>query len=357
MELYQALVQFRDSSLNPMFAREADDDRVVQITRVNDNKRGKSLVQLRFTEEEFMKIFIDSKDDYNNNEAIIAACEYPYSRYSSNLFVDSYWGDEEMRGGYVFHYFDEENLKLLKDILKLYNPSIADFELHSPEEAGDFFYKNFEREASEIASYYTDYYDTTLKVGCKEYVEDKLCGKFDSFGIIEKSCREVYLTTVDLLISFWDQTGTPHDQGIIDMLKNFVEKNNLEFDEDLYEDYYAYWDNKNWDGESFNKEVNRILDKLRDKIVEDMDPKELEDARKFNQMLTKFKIQLGDWKTFPKQKTFGVTNTNKIFSVRGFDEGKIQVLYKKDKNNYHDTQKMSIPVEDFGNFLFHPELF
>ena len=104
MELYQALVQFRDSDIDPMFVREADDDNVVKIIKVAKN-RGKSLVELRFTEEEFIKIFIDNENEYRNNSAVIAACE---NNYSSNLFVDSYWGRDEMRGGYPFHYFNEE---------------------------------------------------------------------------------------------------------------------------------------------------------------------------------------------------------------------------------------------------------
>jgi hypothetical protein len=354
MELYQALVQFRDSNLDPLFVREADDDRIVQITRVNDNKRGKSLVTLRFTEEEYMKIFIDDKDDWNNNASVIAACE---NRYSGNLFVDSYWGTEEVRGGYVFHYFNEENLQLLRNIFKLINPSLANFEVSNPEDAGDFFYKVFQDEADEIGYYYADYYDDALRTGCLEYVNRKLCGKFDYYGIIEKSCRENYLTTVDMLISFWNRSKTPHDASILDMLKNFVEQNNLEFNEDLYEDYHVYWDNENWNGDSFNKEVNRNLEKVYERLTEDMEPEELENLKKFYVMLDKLNIQIGNWSVFPKQKTFGKLDPNKIFQVSDFEDGKIKVLYKKDKNNFHDVQKMLIPVEDFANFLYHPELF
>lgn len=353
MELYQALVQFRDSDISPMFVKEADDDRIVQIKKVAKN-RGKSLVELRFTEEEYMKIFIDDSNEYNNNSGIIAACE---SRYSGNLFVDSYWGAEEMREGYVFHYFNEENLQLLRNIFKLINPSLTNFELHNPEEAGNFFYKAFRSESDEIGYYYADYYDDTLKAGCLEYVNKKLCNKFDNYGIIEKSCRELYVTTVDLLIGFWDSTGTSHEESIIEMLTNFVNKNNLEFDEDLYEDYYSYWDSENWNGDSFNREVNRNLEKVYERLTEDMEPEELENLRNFYVMLDKLNIQIGNWSVFPKQKTFGKPDEKKIFQVSDFEDGKIKVLYKKDKNNFHDVQKMLIPIEDFANFLYHPELF
>jgi hypothetical protein len=353
MELYQALVQFRDSDIDPLFVREADDDRIVQIKRVGKN-RGKSLVELRFTEEEYMNIFIDDKDNYNNNASLIAACE---SRYSGNLFVDTYWGDDEMRGGYPLHYFNEENLTLFRNIIKLVNPPLANFQIGNNEDVGEFFYQNFSNEAGEIGGYYADYYDETLKAGCLEYVNKKLCDKFTNYGIIEKECRELYLTTVDLLIGFWDSTNTPHEASLIDMFKNFVEQNNLEFDEDLYEDYYSYWDNENWDDAGFNREVNKILDRLHDRLVEDIDPEELEKMQKFYKLLDKFNYSVGQWNNFTTQKTFGKKNENRIFRIEGFEDGKIKILHKPDKNNYHDVEKMYVEVDDFYNFLYHPELF
>ena len=181
--------------------------------------------------------------------------------------------------------------------------------------------------------------------------------KYVCSGIIEKSCRELYVTTVDLLIGFWDQTNTPHDASILDMLKNFVERNNLEFDEDLYEDYYTYFDYENWNGDAFNREVSRNLEKVYERLTEDMEPEELENLKKFYVMLDKLKIQIGNWSVFPKQKTFGKLDTNKIFQVVDFKDGKIKVLYKKDKSNFYGVEKMLIPIEDFTNFLYHPELF
>jgi hypothetical protein len=354
MELYKSLLQFRDSNLNPIFVKEADDDRIVKVTRVNEKNRGKSLVELRFTEEEYMNIFIDDKDNYNNNASIIAACE---SRYSGNLFVDSYWGDDEMRGGYPIHYFNEENLTLFKNIIKLVNPPLANFQIGYNEGVGEFFYQNFSNEASEIGGYYADYYDETLKAGCLEYVNKNLCGKFDNFGIIEKECKEVYLTTVSSLIYFWDKTKTPHEDSLIDMFKNFVGQNNLEFDENLYEDYYNYWSNENWDGDGFNREVNRILDRLYNRLVEDIDPEELEKMQKFYKLLDKLNYSSGQWNNFPVQKTFGKKNENKIFRIEGFEDGKIKILHKPDKNNYYGVEKMYVEVDDFYNFLYHPELF
>ena len=354
MELYDALIQFRDSNVDPMFIREADDDNIVKVKTVNEKNRGKSLVELRFTEEEFMEIFVDDKNEHNNNAAVIAACE---NRYSGNLFVDTYWGDEEMRGGYILHYFNEENMTLFKKIIKLVNPPLSYFDLNSTDEVGEFFYYNFDNESGDISNSYVDYYDETLKAGCLEYVQKKLCGKFDNFGIIEKECKEYYLTTVNFLINFWDRTNTPHDASLIDMFKNFVNQNNLEFDEDLYEDYYAYWSNENWNGDGFNKDVNRVLERLYDRLIENTEPEELEKMQKFYNLLDKFNYTPGKWYNFPIQKTFGKKNDDRIFRVEGFKDGKIKILQKPNRNNFHDVDILSVDVDNFYNFLYHPELF
>jgi hypothetical protein len=141
------------------------------------------------------------------------------------------------------------------------------------------------------------------------------------------------------------------------MFKNFVEQNNLEFDEDLYEDYYAYWGNENWDGDGFNREVNRILDRLYNRLVENTDPEELEKMQKFYKLLDKLNYGAGQWYNFPAQKTFGKKNENKIFKIEGFEDGKIKILHKPDKNNFYGVEKMYVEVDDFYNFLYHPELF
>jgi hypothetical protein len=50
-------------------------------------------------------------------------------------------------------------------------------------------------------------------------------------------------------------------------------------------------------------------------------------------------------------------NENKIFRIEGFEDGKIKILHKPDKNNFYGVEKMYVEVDDFYNFLYHPELF
>ncbi len=353
MELYQALIQFRDSDISPFFVREADEFDIVRIERISKSYRGKSLVRLKFTEDEYRKIFIDNENEYNNNISVINACESGYG----TLFVDDYWGDEEMKEGYILSYFNDENLKLYREIIKYTNPGLADFDMNDASEAANFFYEKFNSESSDIAWEYTHRYDDTLKKGCLEYVNGKLCGKLTNYGIIEKECGEAYLTTVDILLEFWDGIGAPHDSSIIDVLKTFVEKNNLEFDEDLYEDYYSYFDYKDFDSDGFNRDVNRTLERLKDRILEDFEEGHLIEYQKFYDLIKKSGVRIKQWAKFPKEKGFG-KELPSIFRVNDFDNGKVIVTYSKTGNFGGDNmQKMVMDFEEFTNFLYHPELF
>ena len=352
MELYQALIQFRDSDLSPIFVKEADEDRVVTIEKVSQTYRGKSKVKLNFTQEEFESIYFND-DEYNNAKNTFNACQSNYG----TLFVDDYWGDEEMKEGYILHHFNEENLELFRSIIRMVNPGLSDFDLGNPEEIGRFFYDKFQDYASDIAYEYTHRYDDALKTGCVDYVQNKMCGELTNYGFIEKECGEIYLTTLDTLIFYWDQTKTPHDGPIIDMFKNFVQQNGLEIDEDLYDDYYSYYDNKNFDDEGFQREVNRILERLKDRVVEDFEEGHLIEYQKLYDLVKKSGVRIKQWSKFPKEKGFG-KELPSMFKIDDFSDGKIIVDYSKTGNfGGYNIQTMSMNFEDFKNFLYHPELF
>jgi len=355
MSLYEALIEFRNKQISSYDVEMADEYGIINISRINEKNIGKSLVILKFTEEEYRDLFLGDKESYErgNNESLIDACE---SRYSSNVFTDYYWGEEETQQGYTFHYFNEENINLLRKILKILNPPLANFDLGTrTEEVGEFFWNNFKDNMEDIASEFTNYYDEALKVGLLEYVNQKLYNKFTNFGIIEKTPGMSYLTTLDFLISFWDRTQSNHDLGIIEVLKKFVNDNNLELDEDLHEDYYAYYDSKNFDEESFNRTVERTLERIYEKITEDMTSEDIEKMKRFHQILEKLNIKIDSWTFFPKQKTFGEPS-QKQFKVIRFEDGLVYI-HVSDSQNHYPGNGVKVQLEDFYDFLYHPELF
>ena len=76
MSLYNALKEFRDSHYSFHHVKEADEDNIVRIERVNENNRGKSLVKLRFYDDEYRKIMMGDGTNYEseNNISLYEVC-------------------------------------------------------------------------------------------------------------------------------------------------------------------------------------------------------------------------------------------------------------------------------------------
>jgi hypothetical protein len=136
---------------------------------------------------------------------------------------------------------------------------------------------------------------------------------------------------------------------IISLFKQIVENNGGSMG-GWAEDQYEYQDYENFDSESFNREVDRQLDNILEKI-EDNGTQINEFISLRNRILSKFK--LNKWYELPKNK-------RDTFKITGFDSDdmKIEVQfirYTDSKGGGFNTKKMS--EENFYHFLYQPELF
>ena len=353
MSLYQALIDFRDNENTPMWIRQEDVDDIIRVRTVNKNKRGKSLIMLDFVKDEYIEMFTNvSKDnDHSNNSYLINVALSGY--HHDSLFIDTYYfGDEEMKEGYIFRYFSNENLELLKKILKFAAPHLVKNMESEHEEIGKWLLGNFPNEADEICSVYGYEYDETLVKGLRDYITNKFCNSFTAYGIIEKTCSSEYYTTIDNLINFWDRSGADKDVSLIEMFKTFIKNNDLGLDEDLHEDYYAYWDNSNFDQASFDRTVERELTKIMEKIEDQMDEGTLSLNLELHNFMLKAGYTFDRWYNFPSKKTFGEKPKDK-FRIESISDGKINIFASVGPF----TKKVSKNLEDFKLFLYHPELF
>ena len=111
MSLYQALIDFRDNENTPMWIRQEDVDDIIRVKTVNKNKRGKSLIMLDFVKDEYIEMFTNvSKDELYSNNSYLINVALGGGYHGDGLFIDTYYfGDEEMKEGYIFRYFSPEN--------------------------------------------------------------------------------------------------------------------------------------------------------------------------------------------------------------------------------------------------------
>jgi hypothetical protein len=137
------------------------------------------------------------------------------------------------------------------------------------------------------------------------------------------------------------------------MLKNLIEKYNLEIEEDLHEDYYAYWNDNNFDQASFDRAVERELDRIYEKIEEQMESGEFEVNMEMINFLDEKGYKMDRWYDFPKEKTFGKYVNPKKFKFDGVEEGKVKIITTQQMG----SKGVFLDLDQLKNFLFHPELF
>jgi hypothetical protein len=180
--------------------------------------------------------------------------------------------------------------------------------------------------------------------------------KFSLYGIYEKTCARQYYTTIDILLSMWKRTETPEDEGILKVLKNLANQSDLLIDEDLYEDYYNYYDRKNFNQESFDRVVKSNLDKIEEKINEQSEEGDLVKNREIYEKISKLGYKFGVWYDLPTQKNYG-EKTNQVFRLDRVEKGKIELIRKDRGISYGNAKQSKMSFEDFLNYLYHPELF
>jgi len=356
MSLYYKLIDFRDGKIDSTDLRRSDDSGVLRVGSVTNN-RSRSLITLNFDNLDYFKIIFPNDD--NNNSYII---NFLFSYYGGggSLFLDDYYfNDEEWDEGYIYDYFSEENKKLFKDILLKISPKNAILLSDSENRREPFIFikNNFERYVDDIVSEYAHYYDECLQEGAKKYILNKSCNVLTNFGIFTKSCASKYFTTVGNLIKLWDNSSVNKDiDSFIDFLGEFVEENNLHIDEDLWEDYYSYYDSMNFDSEGFNSRVNRYLEQISDKVDEDLDSEVFQKNIELSELMSKLDYKFGAWYNFPKSKNFG-EKYDYIFRIDVIDNGKIECVFKRRGDTYESIERFKMTKEEFTNFLNHPELF
>jgi hypothetical protein len=357
MSLYKALIDFRDNDNDPMWIKQEDTDDIVRVRSINKTKRGKSLLYLDFDNETYIKMFTDTDGRENNNSFLInVALIRGY--YGDSVFIDSYYfGDEEMKEGAIFRYFSNENMNLLKKILRIAAPSLLTKMEDKYDEIGRWLLSNFERNASEIGSVFGYEYDSALVQGLRQYINKKFCNVLTPYGIVEKTCASEYYTTVDNLIKFWDNSGAGKELSITEMFKFFILEKGLELDEDLHDDYYNYYEEANFDQISFDRAVERELESILEKLEEQQEEGTLVQNLEIYEFLSKQEYQFDVWYPQKSEKTFGkvekIIGKINYFKFDELSDGEVIVLFQTPSG----VKKSSMDLERLKLFLFHPELF
>lgn len=351
MTLYEALKKFVSGEYESNFARDFNysyDN--LKLSKINENDLSKSIMYLMMDREEFLKMIQeDSSRNYDNNDYYISVAVG--GGYHNKVFVDSYSAEQDFAEGYTIRYFSEENIEKVKEILKLINKKLLTQFIQggNDEIVSQYLLLKFPNECESIAYEYSDYHDQALVEGMKQYLLQKGCGILNKFKIMEMQCQRKYVTTVGNILKLYGQYGH-ENEDILTLLHKIINANGLQDEDDYGDDYYAYFEDKNFDSEGFNSWVGGQLDKMIDKIEEDFDPELIEKENKLYDLMEKLNYTFNRWYHFPEEKQ----KPGPKFMIEKLEDGKIVVAYNE---MYKSIQHFKMGFEDFINFLYHPELF
>jgi hypothetical protein len=227
--------------------------------------------------------------------------------YGGGFHSYDYIKDSEWWEGYMFRYFNPENIDKINDILKYFgNYDVTNRDdYNNTKKITDILEEHFDVQVYDIIDKFTDLANESLGDYIKSEVKGDVLGVLNKHKIFNKNLFEYY-TTVDDLIKVYQNTGKK-TFDIINLFK-FLFKD-LEFKD--FEDNLFNFD---IDYNSFNETVSEELDEMFEKLEDE--PEKYEKFISFAEKLNKLKkmgYEIG--KTYPlpydNKKQFKIEEFNK----------------------------------------------
>lgn len=317
-----------------------DSDKLIDRVKENRTSNGLSNIIIEFDSFDEMGEIIGLNEDDIYFYNIISN---PHSSYE---LYDSYYASDDFEQGYgPWSYFDSENIELIEKIAKYYlNQGFDSDDDSSKAEFAKKMDKFFSREMSELLDEFSYYKNAEFM----ETARTNVIPEFEDY--IQQSGFNLYgsdMLSINAsdLYSLFVQYDAIH-LTLKELLKKIFKDSDRQiggWDENRYE----YQDDRNFDDEGFNRDVNRILEKILEKTEEDIDG--FAEYKEMIDRITK-KYRLGTWYDLPKDNQY-------MFRISGFDRDnrKIQIeIKKKGKSN---IGKFNVSEDGFYKLLYQPELF
>jgi hypothetical protein len=333
-DIYKLLVKVMSGEEVSSRSMENADDLIYGF-KFNKSNPAKSLVRFSFSNmDEYVNLFdLDDDDKW--------FVDIMFNSYDSYEFNDSGYASDEWLEGYLIGWFNDENFEKLKEIVSLVAPQYGNLgSQEDKEEASKLLDEMFPREISEIYDDWVTEYNACKNRAGEESVRTDLCGAFNNYGIVEKTCFSDYYTTAGILLSLYKQVKDT-TLSISEVLSEILKRKE-------YGGWYEYMyeiDCYDFDNDSFNRWTSRQLDKIYEK---------LEDSDEFTNVNEYSRIFREVLKNYPKDERHK-TKSGREFFFRGVDPKNNRILIQVFGEG--GLENRSYSEDEFNNFIVSPELF
>jgi hypothetical protein len=306
---------------------------------------GQSMVTIKFDDN---KEFLEEIDLDEQDVWFMQAL----NGYNGYEFNDPYQIGQDFKEGYnVYYEINDENTETLKIIATTILPD-KEFTIDSEEYRSELSVMLLDLFPEEIDRILDDFYmekEHEMNTVAKESIKNEFNKPLEEKGInLNYDMDEVEITLADLYSEALQlNLFNSNAKEIVTAIIKKALGNNVG---GWYESNYEYQDEKYFDLESFNREVERqfekIIEKLDEKSEEEYTVQDFVDFR--NRIVSKYKLKT--WYENPKDK-------NLIFMIDSFNPGNMSVkLNIKDKESGL-FKKIELEEEQFNNFLYQNTLF
>lgn len=316
-----------------------DVDELINGFKFNPKYPGNSMIILYFdSEEDYWNLFDLTDDDiwFANN----VMSYYSDYEFDSEDSIQYDWNE-----GYIIRNFNNDNLNTILSIFKLIgfyknNDDSDDYFSNGAKLLGDIY----NNEVSSIVWEYANEMNICKKRGAIDMITSDSCEVFQKYGIFRKTCFTTYLTTVSTLLRLYKMVGNT-SLTITEVLEKIATDN---IDISGWSEYAYEVECIDFDDESFNRSVERQLEKIMDKITDNDD---IIDKQKFISDVSQFldKYNFDSWYETPK-------DSQRQFKISNIDTEKQLIIISTRKYGYQHERR-SYSVDEFNTFLHQPELF
>jgi hypothetical protein len=337
-EFIKALRNFVKGKIDSRELEKSDDAILDVKTR---EPLGQSIIVVNFFDDDN---FFKSLGLHEDDIWFIKAIDSYYSGYE---FMDSYTIRSDFEEGYVpYNHFNEENNVKLKTIASIIMPE-KEFDESNDEDRSKLsklLDSLFEREINSILSDYHSEKETEMMTTARASIYSELNSFLEKIGFEFKTPYNELKTTPANLI-MWSSRLQLDNVNLISLFNQIAEFEGTEEIGGWQENSYDYQDDKNFDSESFNRQVERELDSILEKLEDSTSIKEFLEFRE--RIISKFKLNA--WHTLPKDKKVH-------FRIEGFDKDNMKVIVRI-SHTTKGYRNIKLSEENFNNLLYQPELF
>lgn len=305
---------------------------------------GQSIITIKFKDsEKFLKeIGLDEGDAWFMRAL---------NSHNGYDFQDSYTIEQDFKEGYiVYGDLNDENTETLKGIATTILPN-KEFEIDNDEyrqELSGMLLDLFPKEIDRILSDFEMEKNYEMTTVAKKQIEDEFNKPLEENNInLNYDMDEVDISVADLYLGALQLNlfNRNAEEIIIKLIEKILGNNFGGW----YEHNYEYQDEKYFDSESFNREVERQFESIIEKLEERSEEEyTIQDFVEFRDRVTS-KFKLKTWYTNPK-------DDNIIFLIDSFDSGSMSVKLNVKSKDLGLYKKLELDEEQFNNFLYQYSL-